>query len=325
MTSVAQVEEPLRTGVRIASRDLVVDLSPRGARLVRMWARTSSGRWRDVLSGPADDEGYLASPSYAGATIGRVANRIAGGRLDIDGTAYELDRNDDGRTLHGGGDGFDRRTWQVVSTTSGCAVLRLESPDGDQGFPGRVVVTARFVVVGDRLGVRFRATTDRPTCVALTVHPYLHVADDPADARLWVPAAAWLPAAGKVPTGVVEPLDGHPADLRPGRSLADLVGATGGVDHTYAVDGTGMRPVARLRGRDVEVRMSSDQPGLHVYTAHDLPDTGGEPVRGVALEPGLYPDAVHHETWRSPVLRAPEVYVWNAMLRGGPARPLQLV
>src|SRR4051812_17812797 len=122
----------------------VLELLDLGATVHRLWVTGGDGVRRNVVLGHATPDEYLDSSDYIGATVGRYANRIRDGRFELDGRTVELTTNDRGNTLHGGTDGFDRRVWEVVSHADDHATLRLTSGDGDQGFPGNVVVHARF-------------------------------------------------------------------------------------------------------------------------------------------------------------------------------------
>ena len=125
--------------------------SPGGARLsvlahgaaVDAWV-PASGHGANVLVSRTPPERLATAEPYCGVVVGRYANRIAGARITVDGTEHVLDANEGTSTLHGGADGFDRRTWQVVEHGNHHVTLRLESPDGDQGFPGTVVATASY-------------------------------------------------------------------------------------------------------------------------------------------------------------------------------------
>ena len=281
---------------------------------------------RNVVLGHATPQEYLASADYVGGTIGRYANRIAGGRFEIDGVEHQVGRNDRGHHLHGGPDGFHRRVWEVVSQGDDEVVLALESPDGDQGFPGVVSARVRFSVRGDTVVVEMTATTDAPTLVNLTQHTYFCL--DGADVRdhtLRVAADRFTPTdATGIPLGGHEPVDGTPFDLRLAPRLGDIVAdrhpqmALGaGIDHNFVLAGHGLRPVAELASRrtGLAVVVASDQPGLQVYTGQGFDGSRrsvqGEPYgpySGVALEPQLAPDSPHHPGWPSVVLRPGETY-----------------
>src|SRR6478672_12576291 len=127
---------------------------------------------RNVVLSHADVAERLASPDYVGATIGRYANRIAGGRFDLGGTTVQLGTNDRGNNLHGGPEGFDVRLWDVASHTDDSIELTLTSPDGDQGFPGEVTARVRYAVAGSTVMVEMSATADAPTVVGMTNHAY---------------------------------------------------------------------------------------------------------------------------------------------------------
>jgi aldose 1-epimerase len=113
---------------------------------------------------------------HLGGSIGRYANRISGASFPLDGDEVHLVANDGPNTLHGGPDGWDRKVWDLMDATGdgegGVAVLRLVSPDGDEGFPGEVEATATFELEGDRLRITYRAVTDAPTVVNMTNHGY---------------------------------------------------------------------------------------------------------------------------------------------------------
>lgn len=279
--------------------DLVV--RPLGARITSLRVRLSDGTWREVTAGLASDEEFLASDRNQGATIGRVANRIRGGDLTVDGRRHRLLTNDRGNTLHGGPDGFARREWTVVEAGADRVVLELVSPDGDQGFPGTVTVRATYEVAGTALHTTYAATTDAPTPVALTSHPYFRLADRVTDHRISVRAHHYLPVDEEgLPIGIA-PVAGTGFDLREPTPVSPAY------DHCWVLGGDGLRTVAVLEGGGLALAVATDQPGLQVYGGAGL-------VEGVAIEPQHHPDAVHHPDWPSVVLRPGEDYRWRSVL-----------
>jgi aldose 1-epimerase len=139
-----------------------------GAALQSLMLPGVKGSRIDVALGHATLAEYLAKRQFMGATVGRVANRIAGGRFDLDGQSYQVTQNDGRNSLHGGTAGFDEAVWEVIDTKAdrtSCAVtLRYVSRDGDQGFPGTVTATVTYRLdQKDQLGIEYRATTDRVT------------------------------------------------------------------------------------------------------------------------------------------------------------------
>ena len=161
-----------------------------GATLQSLMAPGKDGQSMDVLLGYDDAKDYADHPNYFGVTVGRYANRIAGGKFSLDGKAYQLPVNDnDVNSLHGGGKGFDKQVWKVVSIKSGPtakAVLALTSPDGDAGYPGKLDVTVTYTLdENGNLGIAFDAKTDKPTIVNMT-NPTPGTAAVPMDANVAV-------------------------------------------------------------------------------------------------------------------------------------------
>jgi aldose 1-epimerase len=307
----------------------VLRLLDLGATVHGLEVRCGDGQRRDVVLAHDSVDEYLASRDYLGSTVGRYANRIAGGTFELDGARVQVGTHDRGNHLHGGPDGFERRLWSVVDHSPRHAVLALESPDGDQGFPGCVRATVRFDVTDDAVAIGFEATTDAPTLVNLTNHAYFNL--DGAGSgtvdqhELTVLAEEYTPIDDvAIPLGEHAPVAGTPFDFRQPaeigpalRSGHEQVVRAGGIDHNYVLRGTGLRPAAVLTSRrtGTTLELTTDQPGLQVYTGNALDGrrtsaTGGRHRQGdgIALEPQLFPDSPHHPGWPSAVLRPGETY-----------------
>ncbi|MCD4532798.1 galactose mutarotase [Nocardioides sp. cx-169] len=289
----------------------------------------AGGPRRNIALGHRDPADYLGSSDYIGGTIGRYANRIAGGRTTLDGDELTLGAHDRGNHLHGGPDGFDRRVWEVADAGEDHAVLRLVSPDGDQGFPGTVRAQVTFTVTGHAVGVELEATTDAPTLVNLTSHAYFNLDGDGAgtidEHRLTVPAERYTPVdATGIPLGDHAPVAGTAFDFRRPAAIGprvrrdeEQIVLARGIDHNYVVDGEGWRTAAVLESPAAGTRLilRSDQPGLQVYTGNFLDGSrrtaqGGlyRQGDGIALEPQLHPDSPNRPEWPSAVLRPGETY-----------------
>lgn len=306
---------------------LRLQLSTLGATVHRLDVPCADGP-RNVVLNHREPADRLTSGDYLGGTIGRYANRVAAGRLELDGRVHALRTHDRGNSLHGGPDGFDQRLWSVVESDDTTATLELTSPDGDMGFPGEVVARVAYVVDGDTVRVEMTATTDAPTVVNLTNHAYLNLDGGGGSIdghRLAVEASHYTPVDDTgIPLGDHAPVDGTPFDLRAGVLLGEVVRtdhpqfrAARGLDHNLVLDGTGLRTVATLTSTDgsLGLDLRSDQPGLQVYTGNFLDgshvDDRGRMLRqgdGVALEPQLPPDTPNHPAWPSAVLRPGETY-----------------
>ncbi|MFJ3652221.1 aldose epimerase family protein [Streptomyces nigra] len=270
------------------------------------------GRTADVVLGFADLDGYVTHPGpYLGALIGRYANRIAGGRFPLDGVTYALDPNTPPNSLHGGARGFDKRVWDVAPVEHGLRLTRV-SPHGEEGFPGRLGVTATYTLEdGGALRFVYEAVTDAPTVVNLTNHSYFNLAGagsgDAGGHELRLDASRFTPVdADLIPTGVLEDVTGTRFDFRQARKVGS------GYDHNFALDKgvtKDAREVAELydpsSGRVLTV--STTEPGLQLYTADQIEEPFS-PGDGVALETQHFPDSPNRPDFPSTVLRPGEVY-----------------
>ncbi|KRA82628.1 aldose epimerase family protein [Altererythrobacter sp. Root672] len=311
------------------SRGIEARVITYGATLQSLIAPGRDGTRAEVTLGYDTVAEYEARPNYFGVTVGRYANRIAGGRFSLDGRAYQLTQNDKANSLHGGTAGFDKRNWRIVSVSSGPTakvVLGLTSPDGDQGYPGKLDVTVTYSLddAGD-LTISYDAKADRPTIVNMTNHALFTMAGDGAPEGtsrqvLTIPATVYTPVDDKlIPTGELRPVAGTVFDfrsprlvaagLRDGRDPQIVVGR--GYDHNFALDkGQTARPelAARLEdpvsGRVLEVL--STEAGLQFYSGNFLDGTivgrSGRVYRmgdGIALEPQKFPDAPNRPNFAS--------------------------
>lgn len=301
-----------------------------GATLQSLVAPDRSGRRADIVLGYDDAATYESRPNYFGVTVGRYANRIAGGRFSIDGTAYQLTQNDKTNSLHGGTQGFDKRIWRVAEVKSGATAsvkMTLVSPDGDQGYPGQLTVAVTYSL-DDRgdLTIAFDAATTKSTVVNMTNHAIFNLSGEGAPGgtaqhRLTVPAGSYTPVDARlIPTGEVRPVRGTVFDFTKARLIADgirdgrdeQIRLGQGYDHNFVLDkGPSATPelAARLEdaatGRVLEVL--STEPGIQFYTGNFLDGTyvgkQGHLYRmgdGIALEPQKFPDSPNQPTFASP-------------------------
>ncbi|MFF4028334.1 aldose epimerase family protein [Streptomyces sviceus] len=268
------------------------------------------GRTADVVLGFAGLEGYLEhSGPYLGALVGRYANRIAGGRFELDGATYALAPNNAPNSLHGGEHGFDKRVWDMEPAGAHGVRLSRVSPHGEEGFPGRLEVSGTYSLdESGALRIAYEAVTDAPTVVNLTNHSYFNLAGsgNAGGHELRIDASRFTPVdADLIPTGIEE-VAGTRFDFRQARK----VGA--GYDHNFVLD-KGITEqaveVAELydpaSGRVLTV--ATTEPGLQLYTADHLPEPFA-PGDGIALETQHFPDSPNRPEFPSTVLRPGEVY-----------------
>jgi aldose 1-epimerase len=308
-----------------------------GAALQSLLVPDRAGHLADVVLGQDDLEGYLALRRFLGATIGRYANRIANGTFELDGCRYRLPANDGLNALHGGVAGFDRKNWTVTAvgeTPAPFVTLSYLSPDGEEGYPGRLQTSVTYSISGGmELSIAFSATTDKPTIVNLTNHSFFNLAGvevdgDILDHRLTLAADTYLPVdATGIPSGDPRRVDGTPFDFRTlhrvGARLHDAneqVRIRQGYDHNFCLRGGAAREVrsaARLEdprsGRVLE--LLTDQPGIQFYSGNFLDGTVTGKYRRIhrqydalCLEPQLYPNTPNRPDYPSARLDPGQTY-----------------
>lgn len=320
----------------------LVRLTNLGAAVTAVVVPDRAGRMADVALGYRDPLSYLGDGAAMGKSVGRVANRIAGGRMEIDGREYRLEINNGRNHLHGGTHNFANRLWESRVETNRI-VMSLLSEDGDQGYPGNLQVEAVFDFDEDHaLEITYRAAADRTTPVNLTNHLYVNLDGEDAgsvlDHELTV-ASAQVPEMDpfQIPTGRMLDAAGTPMDFRTPRRLGAGIDSDfnrirdfGGYDHPFALDGwrphiLGEAALLRSPRSGRTMRVLTSQPSLMLYTGNWLSagcptaKSGGryENYAGVALECQNFPDAVNRPEFPSPLLHKGEIYCQKIVYRFG--------
>ncbi|MGV2496580.1 aldose epimerase family protein [Pelagerythrobacter aerophilus] len=300
-----------------------------GATLHEFMVPDRDGNLVDIAVSYENLSDYEERPNYWGATIGRYANRIAGGRFTLDGKTYQLPQNDGENSLHGGGKGWDVQNWKVDSVTSGPVAsvrLSLVSPDGEAGYPGMVNASVTYSLDdAGSLRIEFGAATNKPTVINMTNHAIFNMAGEGAPQGamgnvLTIPASHYTPVnENLIPTGEVRAVEGTVFDFRAGKAMNEgLRDGTDqqivygrGFDHNFALDkGVTEQPeLAAIltdpaSGRRLEVLTT--EPGLQVYAGNFIDGTyigkNGHLYRmgdGIALEPQKFPDSPNHPDFAS--------------------------
>lgn len=250
----------------------------------------------NVVLGHDDAAGYLNGRGYLGATVGRNANRIGGACFVLNGTTWPLAANEGPNNLHSGPDGWHKRLWKVADRSDSHITFLLESPHGDQGFPGNLTVRVTYSIDAPAtLTIRYQAVSDRDTIFNPTNHSYFNLGGEAMKQTLIMPARTYTPfGKGKLPTGELRSVEGTPMDFRSPKTLdRDTNLFFRGYDHNFEVF---CNPCAVLRdpasGRSMAV--STDCPGLQLYTTR----------YGICLETQFWPDAIHHPEWAQPIIKA---------------------
>lgn len=295
-----------------------VTITNLGARIVSVFVRDRKNDFRDIVLGFDKAEDYLPEnhKSDFGAVVGRYANRLAGGRILVDGKEYILPQNDGPNCLHGGPMGWQYSLYDVVSYESNKIALKMVSPDGDNGFPGRVEVSVTYSLGEDNsLRVDYYAVSDRPTVINMTNHSYFNLngADKnemPIDNHLlMIDADSYLPVDDTmIPTGVMADVTNTPYDFRSSQILANVF-ATGfepmvnarGIDHCFVMNLDRCLDclAARLMSPQTGIVMDlfTTEPGAQVYTGNFLDGVTGKyglhynQRMAICLETQQFPDS----------------------------------
>ena len=323
-----------------AADGFAVEVSDYGGIIVRLLAPDRAGKFADVTLGYGDVAGYVAKSPYFGALIGRVGNRIAGGKFTLDGKTYPLATNNTPGGipchLHGGGAGFDKKLWTaepLVRDGRPALRLTLTSPAGEEGYPGTLRVEVTYSLTVDRgLRIDYSATTDAATPVNLTNHAYFNLRGegrgDILGHELTLHATRYTPVnTGLIPTGELAPVVGTPFDFLQPHAIGARIGENHeqlerglGYDHNFVLAEAPRRePVLAARVTEPETGRVMDvlttEPGVQFYTGNFLDGTitgkAGQAYAkrdGFCLETQHFPDSVNQPRFPSTILRPGQTY-----------------
>ena len=320
---------PIKTDELRAEDGLRVRLHNLGATLQSIEVPTAKGPV-EVLLGYPDAEDYVDDPYFMGCTVGRYAGRIDSGRFELGGKTYQLDTNDAkyGHCLHGGSGGFHSKYWQVDEDPNSNALLyRIESPDGDQGFPGRLKVTVRYSLVSRMvLQIDYFAESESDTIVNLTNHAYFNLNGDRSSIEnheVWINSELYLPMqSNMLPTGDIANVKETVFDFRSKAVLAERLsqdaaqlGLAGGIDHFFLLNKAMKYPAiaASVASPETGIRLKfySSRPGVQFYTGNSLGAPFG-PRSGLCMEFQNAPNAPNVPGFPSPVQKAG--HLWHRQL-----------
>lgn len=299
--------------ISLENSDLKAHILPYGATLAGLWNVNDP---RSLVLGFKETEDYRQSNFYCGAIVGPIANRIANGRVVIDGQSHLLPQNEGRNTLHSGAEGLHQRVWDVSDVTPSSVALTCALGDGACGLPGARVITAEYSLDGPMLQLRMTATSDRMTLMNPAHHPYWAVN---GHARLRINSSQVLDVdASKLPTGKADDVDGTDFDLNAFSPVPKTL------DHCFVLNPhkrDAPEPVAELKMPHYTLRIETDAPGLQVYAGAALPKLADEktqgwpiaPYSGLALEPQFWPDAPNHDHFPSILL--PPQHQWTQITR----------
>lgn len=271
---------------------------------------------------------YLKSEIYAGAIVGRYANRIAEAKFRINGNLHNISKNDGNNHLHGGTAGFNRKIWDTLlfEQVNGICTLKfyLRSLNNEEGFPGNVDVWVTYQITDDnQISINYSAKTDAPTHINLTSHSYFSLSGfftDVLDHVLKINANHYLPVNDElIPTGEIRELEGTPFDFRHPKAIgADIDLVDGLYDHCFVLENPTLdEPSVILRNPKLDLKLSifTTQPGLQLYTPLKKPQILNNSINiprsgnwAVCLEPQHFPNTPNCSNFPSTLLMPNEEY-----------------
>lgn len=298
-----------------------------GATVQKLFVPDKSGNPVDVVLGYDTLAQYEQEDGYFGATVGRVANRIADGKFTLNGKTYTLSINNGPNHLHGGIAGFSHRVWKIAQADETSVTLALESPDGDEGYPGKLSVAVQYVLRGNQLSIHYRADAEADTPCSLTNHTYFNLAGhgsgDVLQQKIQIFASHYTPTnAVSIPYGTIEPVTGTPMDLQHLQPIGKEINTpfiqlqqAKGYDHNYVIDGQPgtLRPAVMAKSQEsgITLQVQTTFPGMQFYTANYIEEglLGKDdciygPRQGFCLETQYFPDSPNQSAFPSIILHA---------------------
>lgn len=306
-------------------KGMSVDITNYGAKIIRLFAPDISGKFEDVVLAFDTLEEVIEKEIYFGAICGRFANRIKDGKFTLDGVDYQLPVNNGTNSLHGGVHGYNEKVWTVKSVTQQELVLTLFSPDGEEGYPGNLSITATYFLSDENeVKIHYEATTDKPTILGLTNHSYFNLKGAGngtiRDHQLQLNADFYTVLDESFAlTGEIRPVERTPFDFRKpilvDERIDDEAFVPGwGLDNNWCIRkhqsgeltlaGTVYEPAS---GRKLEVLTT--QPGIQIYSGNWIENVIGKEGKkydrqdAICLETQGFPNSPNVAHFPSPVLR----------------------
>ena len=312
-----------------------------GGRIVSIMVPDKNGEMKDVVLGFDSIADYINVPSDFGAAIGRYANRINQGKLVLDGDTIQLPQNNYGHCLHGGPTGWQYQVYAGQQVNDSTLQLTMQSPDGDNNFPGNVTAHVTYTLKGDNsIDIKYDATTDKKTVINMTNHSYFNLSGNPqntiTDNILYVNADSITPGDSTfMTTGEMLALEGNSMNFKNAKSINEGIDMTNeqvkfgmGIDHNYVLNTKGNMEEVAARvvcpSTGITLEVYTDEPGIQVYTGNFLDGTvtGKKGIVyqqrvGLCLESQHYPDSPNKPQWPSVILEPGQTYQSHCIFKFG--------
>ena len=284
---------------------LKVELLNLGAIIKKIELKNKNGDMKNIVLSYKDIEKYRENPAYLGAIIGRTAGRIKDGILKLDATEYQLDKNNNGNTLHGGKNSISHRFWNVQNIENGLC-FSIKSSDLDNGYPANVEIKVSYILSKNELLIKYFATTDNLTYLNLTNHSYFNLSGNP-DNTIYEDIlkidSDYLIGINEnsIPCETIN-LDNSIFNFKEAKKLEEFFKAddkqktiaNNGIDHPYIFNGKiGKLEIKNIKS-GIKMSVETNNPAVVIYTANYLQDIGFKKHSAICFEtqevPNLYRD-----------------------------------
>ena len=312
-----------------------------GGRIVSIMVPDKNGEKQDVVLGFDNITDYINIPSDFGASIGRYANRIAQGKIVLDGDTIQLPQNNFGHCLHGGPTGWQYQVYEATLQNDSTLLLTMKSADGDNNFPGNVTANVTYTLTSDNaIDIAYDATTDKKTVINMTNHSYFNLNGNPGESGmnqiLYIASDSITPVDNTYTTGEMLAVAGTPFDFTTPKAIAPDVTAFeneqvkfgNGFDHNWVLNTKGdlSKVAAKMTSpvTGITLEVYTDEPGIQVYTGNFLDGTvtGKKGIvyqqrASVCLETQHYPDSPNKPQWPSVILEPGQTYHSRCIFKFG--------
>ena len=301
-----------------------VNILNRGGIIQSFCVKDKNGELKDIVLGFDTMEEYESDTGYLGALVGRVANRIKDAKFTLGGKEYTLAPMQFGNCLHGGINGYSFKIWDA-SIDGDNLVLTLFSPDGDEGFPGNLNVKVTYSFSDESVfKIDYEATGDADTIVNLTNHVYFNLdADGNVENHMLSIDADYITESDEqlLTTGKLINVEGTAFDFKSPKKIGKDIDRDDpqlkngmGYDHNFVINSAKDCVKAFSEKTGIEMVLSTDFPGVQLYTGNALPERQGKygktmPVRaGFCLETQYFPNSTSNPDFPSIVLKKGDVW-----------------
>ncbi|MBO0488173.1 aldose epimerase family protein [Vagococcus fluvialis] len=312
------------------AKQMKMVLTDFGAVLTQLWVPDKEGNLNDVVLGFDTLAEYEVNPTYFGATIGRSCNRIKNGTFKINDISYQLKKNEGENSLHSGPEGYHLRIWKVIKTTDNSITFKLDSPNGDQGYPGQLTLEVTYQLTETGIKITYTGHTDQTTIFNPTNHTYFnlngHSSGTILEHELELKAQKFTPVidSSSVPTGEIIAVKDTPMDFTTAKKVGvdidsdyDQLNFTAGYDHNYILDKNVDYFVKMVGDKtNIVMKAATNLAGVQFYTGNFIDNLPGKENKlyqkheGLCLETQFYPNSINETNFVSPILEKDEIRIY---------------